>query len=62
VDRVEGAGLRACEPDEASGAVATTRVVDSTTPPPRPPTRVIREPADEAARQLVAFMAERRLI
>ncbi len=48
--------------DEASGAVATTRVVDSTTPPPRPPTRVIREPADEAARQLVAFMAERRLI
>ncbi len=49
-------------PQEASGAAATTKVVGTSTPAPRPPTRVIREPAAEAARQLVAFMAERRLI
>ena len=49
-------------PKEAGGAVATTTLLGSSPPAPRPPTRVIREPADEAARQLVAFMAERRLI
>lgn len=41
---------------------ATTRVVDSRPPRPREPTRIIRDAPDEAARQLVDFLAERRLI
>jgi electron transfer flavoprotein beta subunit len=44
------------------GAVATSAVLGSEAPPPRAATRVIREPADEAARQVVAFLAERRII
>jgi electron transfer flavoprotein beta subunit len=44
------------------GAVATSEVIGSEAPPPRAATRVIREPADEAARQVVAFLAERRII
>ena len=44
------------------GAVATSEVLGSEAPPPRAATRVIREPADEAARQVVAFLAERRII
>ena len=44
------------------GAVATTAVLGSEAPPPRAATRVVREPADEAARQVVAFLAERRII
>ena len=44
------------------GAVATTRVTGSQAPEARAATRVIREPADEAARQVVEFLAERRLI
>ncbi len=44
------------------GAVATTAVLGSEAPPPRAATRVIREPADEAARQVVEFLAERRII
>ena len=44
------------------GAVATTKVVGSRPPEARAATRVVREPADEAARQIVAFLAERRLI
>jgi electron transfer flavoprotein beta subunit len=43
------------------GAVATTKVVGSRPPEARAATRVVREPADEAARQIVAFLAERRL-
>jgi len=50
------------DPASVGTAGATTRVVDSHKPPPRAATRVIREPADEAARQVVAFLAERRLI
>jgi electron transfer flavoprotein beta subunit len=49
-------------PDEASGAVATTAVLGTEAPPPRAATRVIREAPDEAARQVVAFLAERRII
>ncbi|HET7167630.1 MAG TPA: electron transfer flavoprotein subunit beta/FixA family protein [Candidatus Limnocylindrales bacterium] len=41
---------------------ATTRVVGSAPPPPRGATRVVREAPDEAARQVVALLAERRLI
>ena len=50
--------------DESSvgGAVATTEVLGAEAPPPRPPTRVVREAPDVAARELVAFLAERRLI
>jgi len=44
------------------GAAATSAVLGSEAPPPRAATRVIREPADEAARQVVAFLAERRII
>ena len=44
------------------GAVATSEVLGSEAPPPRAATRVIRELADEAARQVVAFLAERRII
>ena len=45
----------------SGGAVATTKVVGSRPPEARAATRVVREPADEAARQIVAFLAERRL-
>lgn len=41
---------------------ATTRVVDSRPPKPREATRIIRDAPDEAARQLVDFLTERRLI
>ena len=44
------------------GAAATSAVLGSEAPPPRAATRVIREPADEAARQVVEFLAERRII
>jgi electron transfer flavoprotein beta subunit len=43
-------------------AASTTQVLGADAPPPRGATRVIREPADEAARQVVAFLAERRII
>jgi electron transfer flavoprotein beta subunit len=50
-------------PDEpVGGAAATSSVLGSEAPPPRAATRVIREPADEAARQVVEFLAERRII
>jgi electron transfer flavoprotein beta subunit len=48
--------------DDASGAAATTKVLEATKPPARAATRVVREPAPEAARQLVAFLAERRIV
>jgi electron transfer flavoprotein beta subunit len=44
------------------GQVATTAVVDSRPPEARAATRVVREAPDEAARQVVAFLAERRLV
>ena len=43
------------------GAVATTKVVGSRAAEARAATRVVREAPDEAARQIVAFLAERRL-
>jgi len=43
-------------------AAASTRVLAARPPATRAATRVIREPAPEAARQLVDFLAERRLI
>jgi electron transfer flavoprotein beta subunit len=44
------------------GDAAATRVLAAEAPPPRAATRVVREAPDEAARQLVAFLAERRII
>ena len=50
------------EPSTVGSAGATTKVLAWDPPPPRAATRVIREAPDEAARQVVAFLAERRLI
>jgi electron transfer flavoprotein beta subunit len=50
------------DPASVGTAGATTRVEEARTPPAREATRVIREPADEAARQVVDFLAQRRLI
>ena len=47
---------------DVGGAAAATKVLDSEAPPPRGATRVIREPAAEAAKQLVAFLVERRIV
>lgn len=44
------------------GEVATTAVIGSEAPPPRAATKVIRDAPDEAARQVVEFLAERRII
>jgi electron transfer flavoprotein beta subunit len=44
------------------GAVTTTAVVETHAPPARAATRVVRGPAGEAAAEVVAFLAERRLI
>ncbi len=50
------------DPATVGLAAATSRVVDSRAPEARAATRVIREPAADAARQVVDFLAERRLI
>ncbi|HEX5015065.1 MAG TPA: electron transfer flavoprotein subunit beta/FixA family protein [Candidatus Limnocylindrales bacterium] len=56
-------GIRAAVGDAAIGGEASaTTVVAAEPPPPRAATRVIREAPDEAARQVVAFLAERRII
>jgi electron transfer flavoprotein beta subunit len=50
------------DPSTVGLAAATSQVVGTRAPEPRAATRVIREPAPEAARQVVDFLAERRLI
>jgi electron transfer flavoprotein beta subunit len=50
------------EPAAVGLAGARTRVVDSRPPEPRAATRVLREAPEEAARQVVGLLAERRLI
>jgi electron transfer flavoprotein beta subunit len=50
------------EPDGVGGAVATTALVASEAPPARAATRVVRDAPDVAAREVVAFLAERRII
>ena len=50
------------DPATVGLAAATSQVVGTRAPEPRAATRVIREPAPEAARQIVDFLAERRLI
>lgn len=49
-------------PGEVGGAVASTEVLDSRRPPARAATRVVRGPAEEGAREIVAFLESRRLI
>jgi electron transfer flavoprotein beta subunit len=48
--------------DGAEAGTPTTAVLGAEAPPPRAATRVIREPAEEAGRQVVAFLVERRII
>jgi electron transfer flavoprotein beta subunit len=56
-------GLADVAPEgDVGGAAATTKVLDSEPPPARGETRVIREPAPEAAKQVVAFLVERRIV
>ncbi len=50
------------DPTTVGGSVATTTVLASVAPPSRGATRVIREAPDEAARQVVAYLVERRII
>jgi len=50
------------DPASVGLAGATTKVVGSRPPEPRAATKVVREAPDEAARQVVALLAERRLI
>jgi electron transfer flavoprotein beta subunit len=50
------------DPSSVGAAAAGTTVVDVRPPAERGDTRVIRETPEAAARQLVAFLAERRLI
>ncbi len=50
------------DPATVGLAAATTTVVGQRPPPPRAATQVIRDTPDEAARQVVDFLAERRLI
>ena len=52
----------AIDPSTVGLAGATTRVVASEAPPARGATRVVRAAPDDAAREVVAFLAERRLI
>ena len=46
----------------AEAGAATTAVLGAEAPPPRAATRVIRAPADEAGREVVAFLVERRIV
>ena len=50
------------DPATVGLAGATTKVVGSQPPEPRAATRVVREAPGEAARQVVALLAERRII
>jgi electron transfer flavoprotein beta subunit len=48
--------------EDAEAGAATTAVLGAEAPPPRAATRVIRAPAEEAARDVVAFLVERRIV
>jgi len=50
------------DPESVGGAVATTTVVEVRQPEARGATRVVRGAPEEAAREVVALLAERRLI
>src|SRR5436190_529948 len=48
--------------DDVGGTVARTRVTGKRTPPARGAARVVKGPPDEAAKEIVALLAERRLV
>jgi electron transfer flavoprotein beta subunit len=48
--------------DDVGGAVAGTKVVDARPPAARGATRIVRGPAEDAAREVVEFLAERRIV
>jgi electron transfer flavoprotein beta subunit len=50
------------DPATVGPAAATNRVVEALTPPSRGAARLVREPAPAAAAEIVAFLAERRII
>jgi electron transfer flavoprotein beta subunit len=50
------------DPATVGTAAATSRVTGTRAPEPRAATRIVRGPADEAAAEVVAFLADRRLI
>jgi electron transfer flavoprotein beta subunit len=50
------------EADSVGGAVSTTALVGSEAPPPRAATRIVRDTPEVAAKELVDFLAERRII
>jgi electron transfer flavoprotein beta subunit len=47
---------------DVGGAVALTTVLESRKPPERAATRVVRGPAPDAAKELVGFLVERRIV
>jgi electron transfer flavoprotein beta subunit len=48
--------------DAVGGAVASTELLESRRPPARASTRVVRGPAADGAREIVAFLESRRLL
>ena len=50
------------EAGSVGGAVSTTALVGSEAPPPRAATRVVRDTPEVAAKEVVDFLAERRII
>jgi electron transfer flavoprotein beta subunit len=55
-------GLASDGAGSVGGAAARTTVTDKRMPPARGAARVVRGPAADAARELAAFLAERRLV
>ena len=47
---------------DVGGAVAASRVTETRPPATRGATRIVRGPADETAREVVAFLAERKIV
>ena len=58
----ELATIALADVEGGEAAPSTTAVLGAEAPPPRAATRVIREPAEEAAREVVAFLVERRIV
>ena len=50
------------DPGAVGAAAATSRLVESWSPPPRGAAQVVRGPADEAGATVVAFLAQRRIV
>lgn len=61
--QIETRGLADLPVDGSTGGeAATNQVLAAEAPPPRAATRVVRETPDVAAREIVTFLAERRII